>query len=210
MLIDEQFATVVCADPAFEMWKIEYGGRNCYDSHNKMTEDSYDKFIRTLIKRGHESPLEFGSMMAELYTSRAVLAEITRHRLSSFAVTSQRYIKEDAEKKLIKFIKPTWFDEADECDRSEWITAMENAEESYGILLAHRGSAQEAREVLPNSTACRIEMSANLREWRHIFEMRCDKAAYPQIRILMTDVLRKAYELFPPVFEDLYEKFIGE
>lgn len=195
---------------------IEIAGRNCYNSFDKITENSEGQFITGLIKRGHESPIEFADLVFEFVTSRAVLAEITRHRLASFAVTSQRYI---AEKDEIDFVRPEWKikDEKNFTDvakyskkAEEWVAAMKQAEDSYHEILDITHSAQEAREVLPNSTACRIYMKANLREWRNIFKLRCDKAAYPQIRALMLDALKLAHEEVPFVFDDLYERFFGE
>ena len=57
--------------------------------------------------------------------------------------------------------------------------------------------------MLPNSAATRIVMKANLREWRHIFALRTGKAAYPEMRELMTLLLGAARERIPVVFDDL-------
>lgn len=120
---------------------------------------------------------------------------------------SQRYIQEAATGD-ITFIQPTWYDATDEDERSAvWHSAMRMAEQAYKNLIAEGARPEEAREVLPNSTACRIIMSANLREWRHVFALRCDKAAYPPIQALMKEALRQAHSLFPVVFDDLYEKY---
>ena len=72
--------------------QIEYAGRNCYRSHDKITDDSAPAFVRSLIRRGHLAPLEFADMSVELVTSRDVMAELTRHRLASFCIESQRYV----------------------------------------------------------------------------------------------------------------------
>ena len=85
---------------------------------------------------------------------------------------------------------------------------MEDAEVAYKYLIEQGKSAQQAREVLPNSTACRIIMKANLREWRHFFALRCAKAAYPAMRKLAQDMLCKAHDAVPAVFDDLYDEFI--
>ena len=85
---------------------------------------------------------------------------------------------------------------------------MEDAEEAYKYLIELGKSAQQAREVLPNSTACRIIMKANLREWRHFFTLRCAKAAYPAMRELAKDMLCQAHNAVPAVFDDLYDEFI--
>lgn len=193
----------------------EYAARNCYASQDKITEDSCFRFVRNLISRGHEAPLEFGKLTFDLTTSRAVLAEITRHRLASFCVESQRYIQE-AGSGHISFITPEWFDsEAPEDSlygkmSETWKATMKTAEDAYCKLILLGAKPEEAREVLPNSTACRIIMCANLREWRTIFRLRCSKAAYPQMRSLALQMLRLANEAVPVVFEDLMQEFCGE
>lgn len=191
----------------------EYAARNCYASQDKITEDSCFRFVRNLVSRGHEAPLEFGKLTFDLTTSRAVLAEITRHRLASFCVESQRYIQE-ADTGNISFIIPEWSDpEAPEGSlygkmTKVWTESMQQAEDAYCKLILLGAKPEEAREVLPNATACRIIMSANLREWRAIFRLRCSKAAYPQMRSLARDMLRLANDSVPVVFEDLAQEFL--
>lgn len=194
--------------------QIEYAGRNCYASQGKITDDSYKKFITSLIKRKHYTPLEFGCMTVDIITSRAVMAELTRHRLTSLCVESQRYVRTNT------FVYPTFFDkcsfqDAEDMIRygdmfNEWSSQMDKSYQAYVAMMKIGAKPEEAREVLPNSTACRIICSANLREWRHIFELRCDKAAYPQMRSLTRMLLAKAHDLFPIVFDDLYEEYILE
>lgn len=205
MKLIEQSAKIIGMDheeAIRQMKMIEYAGRNCYASQRKITDNSYEGFIENLIKRGHESPLEFGFMKAELVTSRAVLAEITRHRLASFCVESQRYINEAGEGG-IEFIKPWWFDNCSNNVKNVFIGSLVSAEQAYVYLIENGLLNQEARGVLPNATACKIEIAANLREWRHIFTLRCSPAAYPEISILMKKLLRDASDLMPCVFGDL-------
>ena len=112
MIIVQQEARLLkpAPDQGMKLLKaIEFAGRNCYASQNKITEDSCLRFVRNLISRGHEAPLEFADITFDITTSRAVLAEITRHRLSSFCVESQRYIQEAATGD-ITFISPEWYD----------------------------------------------------------------------------------------------------
>lgn len=65
--------------------------------------------------------------------------------------------------------------------------------------------AEEARAVLPNSLKTEVVMTANLREWRHFFKQRCQKAAHSQIRELALALLKYFHEELPEVFEDLWE-----
>ena len=180
-----------------ELKRIEMAGRNCWRSEGKITPTSYRGFIENLIKRGHESPLEFGSIMFDIVTSRDVLAEITRHRIASFAVESQRYVNESKEEGGIRFIRPLFyrpfnpyyeydeeFDPAYEASR-KWEDAMELAEDAYNQMIDLGIKNQDARKVLPNSTACRIMMKVNFRELLHIYALRSSSAAYPEMRELM-------------------------
>lgn len=106
------------------------------------------------------------------------MAEITRHRLASFCIESQRYVCMDGE---IAFVRPLYCENDHEAGES-WRACMLGAEQSYHHLLSIGCKPQDARKVLPSSTATRIVMKANLREWRHIFALRTAKAAYPEMR----------------------------
>lgn len=185
----------------------EYAGRNCYASQNRITDNSYEEFQYNQIDRKHGSPQEFGDLTFDITTSRAVMAEITRHRQASFCVESQRYIQE-AKTGDITFIQPEWYHDEGAQPERLWIEAMSDAEEAYKALINFEMKPQQAREVLPNSTACRIIMKANLREWRHFFNQRCSSAAYPAMRSQAKDMLRQAHKAIPAVFDDLYEEFI--
>lgn len=180
-----------------ELKRIETAGRNCWRSEGRITDESYRTFIANLLKRGHESPLEFGHIMLKLVTSRDVLAEITRHRLASFAVASQRYVNESREEGGIAFIRPLFwkpinpaYDYRDTQDKVyeaslKWYDAMLLAEDAYNRLIDLGMRNEDARKVLPNSTATVIMMDVNLRELLHIYNLRSSSAAYPEMRELM-------------------------
>lgn len=206
MILINQSAKIITPDEqsgVFLLKACEYVGRNCYASQDRITDNSYFTFINNLIKRGHEAPLEFADITFDLTTSRAVLAELTRHRLVSFCVESQRYIQE-AKTGDITFIKPEWYNVEDKAT-TVWQNQIQSVEDAYKELIALGCKPEQAREVLPNSTACRIIMKANLREWRHIFELRTSKFAYPQMRTLATQMLKLCNERVPIVFNDLIE-----
>ena len=111
--------------------RIEYAGRNCYQSHDRISETIAPKFVRSLIERGHLSPLEFADMSVELLTSRDVMAELTRHRLASFCIESQRYVRMQGE---IAFIKPVFYKSGDLASEL-WRECMLDAENAYRCLL---------------------------------------------------------------------------
>lgn len=206
MLYPANSDDAVCA-----LKRIEYAGRNCYQSHDKTTDESYGHFIMGLMKRKHDSPLEFADMMVEIVTGRDVLAEITRHRLASFAVQSQRYVL-DNKSGEISFIKPLFYlqqqplstDAKRWCASRAWEQSMSEAEKQYMYLTHDCGmKPEDARKVLPNSTACRIVMKANIREWLHIMELRSSPAAYPEMRTMMNMLICEARQVYPVVFDEV-------
>lgn len=178
-----------------ELKLIEIAGRNCWRSEEKITDDSYRKFIDGLLKRGHESPLEFGSIMFEIVTSRDVMAEITRHRIASFAIQSQRYVDE-SKTGDIEFIRPLFYktdpddvmhpsNDKDYVASRIWRNAMLDIETEYKRMRKAGMRNEDARKVLPNSTATRIMMKVNLRELLHLYKLRSANSAYPEMRECM-------------------------
>lgn len=199
-IIDQSVQVVypgTLAEGVQEMKRIEIAGRNCWRSEGKIGINTYRTFIDNLRKRGHESPLEFGEIMYDITTSRDVLAELSRHRIGiALAVESQRYVNESRDEGGIKFIRPLFYvpfdpyynygvpNETYEASRL-WDDAMSLAEDEYNRMITLGMKNQDARKVLPNSTACRIMMKVNLRELLHIYSLRSSPAAYPEIRELM-------------------------
>lgn len=189
---------------------VELAARNCYQSFDKMCDGSAEGIIRALIKSGHEAMIEFADIAVMLTTDRAVLAQLTRHRIgTSFAVQSQRYVNYSKEKfgENIKVIVPEGLtDETYEL----WRASVLASEAAYMVMTKdHNIKPEVARSVLPNCTATTIYMKANIREWRHIFELRVSKHAQADIRNLMKKTLEIMYEKYPVFFEDLYKEFVG-
>lgn len=166
--------------------KIEIAGRVCYQSEPK---GDPEKFIRMIIKRGHESVLEHGSLTFKVRTNRAIANEIVRHRLASYSQESTRYVKYDD----IEFIP------GDRFEGSFAEDMLIRIEYTYQILIAKGLKPEEARDILPNCTATTLVMTMNFRELRHFLKLRLDKAAHPQIRELagmMLDILKEKYPVF--------------
>lgn len=187
------------------MTKIEKCGRNCYNSFDKITKGSAEKFISGLVKKGHESVIEHQSITVELVTDRAVLAEITRHRLTSFSVRSQRYCKYDDG---VQFVRPTRF-KKDTILYNVWRTYCKLSECGYKVLRRLGAKPEDARTVLNNSTATVIYCTANLREWRWIFKQRTSPAAHPDIRALMLPLYEEMAKALPAVFMDMWDEVHG-
>ena len=185
---------------------VEHAGRNCYDSFNRITDESYDAFITTLMSRHHFSPLEFEDMTVEMVVGRDVMAEITRHRVASFAIRSQRYVSDDKTGD-ISFVKPDFWVPETEVHNDYWHASRDWEEDMLYVERRYRRykeryhlTNQQRRVILPNSTATNIVMKANLREWLHIFDLRSSEAAYPKMREAMQMLLPLASQMYPTVF----------
>lgn len=172
--------------------KIEIAGRVCYQSEPKGYPEN-EKFIRMIIKRGHESVLEHGSLTFKVRTNRAIANEIVRHRLASYSQESTRYVKYDD----IEFIP------GDRLGGSYAEDMMTRIEEAYIFLIGQEFKAEEARDILPNATATTLVMTMNFRELRHFLKLRLDKAAHPQIRELAGMILDILKEKYPVFVEDI-------
>jgi thymidylate synthase (FAD) len=174
---------------------IERAGRTCYKSEDRITEDSAERFVASIIKRGHESVLEHQSISVRIITDRGVSHEIVRHRLASYSQESTRYCNYGG---CVQFINPVDF-EFDEVD----LAFLKAIEAYYSHCLELGRTPQQARYFLPNGTKTEIVMTANLREWRHFFRLRTSKAAHPQMRALAIDMLRVFKAAVPVVFDDI-------
>ena len=190
--------------------KLERIGRTCYKSESNITDDSAERFIKNIIKNGHESVLEHVSISVRVICDRGVSHEIVRHRIASYSQESTRYCNYSNDKfgNELTFIKPCFFEEGSK-GYEIWKKSMQNIENEYMELIEVGAKPQEARSILPNSLKTEIVMTMNLREWRHFFKLRCDKAAHPQTREIANMILKEFKEKIPVIFDDLYESFVG-
>jgi thymidylate synthase (FAD) len=184
-----------------ECKKIEKAGRLCYKSEDKITDDSWRKFITMLREKQHGAMLEHSSMTLKLITDRGVLAELTRHRIASFAVESTRYCNYSKDKfsNEITVIDP-FIEECDDKVYKDWKELCEFSEKKYFDILSKGYTPQIARSVLPQSLKCEIIITANFREYLHIFTLRCSKAAHPSIRNLFLPVYKELNKIIPEIF----------
>lgn len=185
---------------------IESIGRVCYKSENKITDDSCNSFVANIIKRGHEAVLEHESISVKFICDRGFSHEIVRHRLASYCQESTRYCNysKGGFGGEITVIEPLFF-ASGTFAYDEWKQACMRAESAYFHLLDFGCTPQEARSVLPNSLKTEVVMTANLREWRHFFKLRCSLAAHPQMREIATPLLRTMQKLIPVIFDDIAE-----
>jgi len=175
---------------------IEFAGRVCYRSANKRTAGSAAKLIARLVAMGHESPLEHAS--ATFYISgcsRAMTHQLVRHRLLSISQQSQRYVDE---KSFQYVIPPSVPDER----REEFHQDMESIRAMYARWQGRGLKKEDARFVLPNACTSEIVISANFREFRHVFAVRCAPQAQWEIRQACSAMLRELSARAPSVFQD--------
>lgn len=184
--------------------KLERIGRTCYKSEGNITEDSAERFVKTIIKNGHESVLEHESISVRVICDRGVTHEIVRHRIASYSQESTRYCNYSNDKfgNELTFIKPCFFKNR-QIDYSVWESTMRFIENEYFILIQQGATPQEARSILPNSLKTELVMTMNLREWRHFFKLRCDKAAHMQMREVANMILNIFKEELPILFDDI-------
>lgn len=189
------------------MADIEEYGRTCYKSEDHITEESADGFVRRILRKGHESVIEHEKLTARIICDRGVSHELVRHRLASYSQESTRYCNYSKEKfwKELTFIRPCFWPN-DSLQYNLWRSAMSTAEGVYMYLLENGAKPEEARSVLPNSLKTEVVMTANLREWRHFFRLRCAPAAHPQMREIANQLLAQAYAALPVIFEDIVKE----
>ncbi len=186
--------------------RIEACGRVCYKSEDKITSESAETFCRNIIARGHEAVLEHCSFTVKFICDRGVSHELVRHRIASFCQESTRYCNysQDRFGREITVIEPCYL-KPDTKAYDIWKTQCGNAESAYFSLLDLGCTPQEARAVLPNSLKTEVMMTANIREWRHFFKLRCSLAAHPQMRELTIPLLHDLKAALPQLFEDINE-----
>lgn len=189
---------------------IERAARTCYKTEGNITEDttSAEKMINKLIEMGHTAMIEFADIHVILRCDVGVYKDLSRHRLCSFAIESTRYCNYSKDKfgNEISFIKPVNIkDNTDEYDI--WYYTMSKIEESYNEMARLGCTPDQMRMLLPHSTAAYVNLKTNVREWRHIFGLRCAKAAHPSVRQIMLMTLNEFHKRVPVLFDDLYEQF---
>lgn len=176
---------------------IEQAGRTCYLSFDRIDDDSQSTFIRRLITMGHESPLEHAYATFRVRNcSRAMTHQLVRHRLMAISQQSQRYVDEEEFAYVVPEDLPAEFVE-------DFHRDMRTIQRMYQKWRDRGVRKEDARFVLPNACVSEIVVSANFREWRHVFSLRLSAKAQWEIRKacgLMLAILR---ERAPACFGDI-------
>jgi len=191
---------------------IENAARTCYQS---MPGEKHvvGSLIKKLVKSGHHSVLEHAYATFRINgCSRAMTHQLVRHRLMAISQQSQRYVKESQFDYVIppaiKEITTMFGDFEDQTAEEVFRHDMQTIQNMYVRWKAMGLKNEDARFVLPNACQSEIVISANMREFRHIFEVRCSKHAQWEIRGVAIEMLKQLYEKLPNVFEDIVEEYI--
>ena len=204
---------------------IAAAAKLCYsDAHidtllEGLTPEKTAAFLQKLSDVGHASPIEHASFTFAIEgVSRSLLAQITRHRIASFSVQSQRYVKENS----FSYVVPPEI-EANEGAKALYIKTMDDIQKSYVALsdllyekhLAELGgpeiagnktkarkmAIEDARFVLPNACETKIMMTMNARSLYNFFRLRCCNRAQWEIRALAWQMLDICRETAPALFK---------
>ena len=205
---------------------VASAAKHCYSSAGieeiaeGLTPEKTAKFVGMISELGHASTIEHVSFTFGIEgVSRAFLAQITRHRIASYSVKSQRYVGESD----FEYVVPPEIDAVPEA-REEFLAAMEEDRRHYekisAILTekhkrellesgreekaagraAKRMANEDARFVLPNACETKMICTFNARELQHLFSLRCCSRAQWEIR----EVANRMLALVRPVAPDLF------
>ena len=200
--------------------KLCYANAAIDDLLDGLTEEKSCEFVQMLATIGHESPTEHASFTFAIEgVSRSLLAQITRHRLASFSVQSQRYVAMDE----FDYVTPpeitgldggeALFDDAMRqqmaaydklvamlCEKHESKFALEGVPKEEAAKLAQKKAIEDARFVLPNACATKMIVTMNARTLNHFFRLRCCNRAQWEIQALADEMLRLCLKTAPALF----------
>ena len=189
---------------------VALGARLCYsragidDLTRRVSQKDQSEFVQKILGMGHDSVLEHASFTFGVEgVSRVLLAQLTRHRLASFSMQSQRYVSYE---NGFGYIVPPKIAALGEAAQAEYRRQMEEMHAWYCAwqekLGAGEGSNEDARFVLPGACETRLMMTMNVRELRHFFSLRMCSRAQWEIRALATEMHRLCMEVAPALFAD--------
>lgn len=201
--------------------KLCYSDAHISDLMDGLTPEKTQAFLQKLSDLGHASPTEHASFTFAIEgVSRTLLAQITRHRIASFSVQSQRYVRLDD----FRYVVPPEIEAIPEAKRA-FIESMNEDAQRYLELVAKleeghtqrymaegmtekaarakasKQANEDARFVLPNACETKMIMTMNARELNSFFALRCCNRAQWEIRSLAAEMLKLVYPIAPTLFE---------
>jgi thymidylate synthase (FAD) len=154
------------------------------------------KGLRAALESGHESIIEHIVYTFRIEgVSRSLLAQLSRHRLASLAVESQRYVKQDGFKYVVPPSIPEHLVDT-------YIAQMSSINDWYNAWLYAGVPQEDARYILPNACKTNLIITMNARELRHFFLLRCCNRAQWELRQLAEQMLVMCRETTPIVFDN--------
>lgn len=179
---------------------------------NQLNTETSDRLIRYMIKHAHWSPFEMVDMTIEITTSRAIAAQMLRHRSFSFQEFSQRYSE-------AVDIEPIELRKAGATNRQSSLEVVDESlnETAHKLITAYfregmqlyrslldAGVAKEcARFVLPLATQTRIYMKGSVRSWIHYLKIRCDEHTQLEHRLIAESIKEIFKDNFPEISKAL-------
>ena len=185
-----------------------------------LTPEKTASYVAMISELGHTSTIEHISFTFGIEgVSRAFLAQVTRHRIASFSVKSQRYVNESD----FEYVVPPEIEAIPEA-KQEFLTAMEEDRRHYekisGLLdekhrqellkagksekeaarAAGKLANEDARFVLPNACETKMICTFNARELQHFFSLRCCNRAQWEIREVANEMLALVKPIAPDIF----------
>ena len=172
----------------------------------------YAQLLKFCILNKHWSIFEMVDMTVEIITTRAIAAQILRHRSFCFSEFSQRYAEAigfeayDARRQDVKnrqnsiddlsSTAKTWFLDAQEdvWKRSKYL---------YDQAIANGVAKECARMLLPLNTQTRMYMKGSVRSWIHYFAVRCDPTTQKEHRDIALAIKEIFIAQFPTVSQAL-------
>ncbi len=202
--------------------KLCYSAADIDTVREGLTEEKTAAFVDMLAEIGHESPIEHASFTFGVEgVSRSLLAQLTRHRIASFSVQSQRYVKES----MFEYVTPpeiaaipeaaAAYQKAMEEDQThyEHLTALlkekhlkdllaQGMEEKAAARAAEKKAIEDARFVLPNACTTKLIVTMNARSLMNFFHHRCCNRAQWEIRELAEQMLCLCLKVAPHLFKN--------
>ena len=190
---------------------VALGARLCYSRltvdglTERVSREDQTAFVEKILGMGHDSVLEHASFTFGVEgVSRVLLAQLTRHRLASFSVQSQRYVSYE---QGFGYIVPPKIAALGQDAADEYARQMNQMYQWYcqwqeRLGAAGESSNEDARFVLPGACETRLMMTMNVRELRHFFSLRMCSRAQWEIRALATQMHRLCMEVAPALFAD--------
>jgi thymidylate synthase (FAD) len=166
----------------------------------KKNNNDHLRLLKQIIKHGHTSTLEHITFTFSIEgISRACLAQLTRHRMASYSVRSQRYVRTD------KGIP--WAEGATPIESHPRVQKfLKDADELYNALLTIGYRAEDARMILPNQAATNLVMTINLRSFMNMYRVRYKNGAAQKEISNLVEEMYKLITIAEPWIKDVFEE----